>query len=167
MHCDFVHSAQIGKRREMSAIRVFPVLLYSALGLGLTALSPSAVATSPRIVIEHVSGHRAGTAEAAAIARWLDSIPDADRRTMELGTITVQQRRPPSDAWASAVVAPPAPLPASGAAGEKITITNELPGGFVETWTFQWVAGEGGGGWKQTDYETHAPIVQPDRPNEL
>lgn len=143
------------------------VFLSPLLALGLAAM-PTIVGAAPSTAfVEHVSHHRAGTHEAAAIIRWLDGLPDADRRVMEPGTLTVRHRRVGHSAMTRAGVAPPVPLPGSGAPGERITITNQLPGGYIETWTFQWVSGEGGGGWTQTDYEMHAPVIEPERPQEI
>lgn len=143
------------------------LLLAPLLALGLAPVPAVAGAGTPTAFVEHVSHHRAGTREATAIMAWLDGLPDADRRVMEPGRLTVRQRRVGYDALARAGATTPVPLPGSGAPGERITITNALPGGFIETWTFQWVPGDGGGGWKQTDYEMHAPVIEPERPQEL
>mgnify|MGYP000894245937 CR=1 FL=1 len=143
------------------------LLLAPLLALGLAPVPAVAGAGTPTAFVEHVSHHRAGTREATAIMGWLDGLPDADRRVMEPGRLTVRQRRVGYDALARAGATTPVPLPGSGAPGERITITNALPGGFIETWTFQWVSGDGGGGWKQTDYEMHAPVIEPERPQEL
>ena len=117
------------------------LLLAPLLALGLAPVPAVAGAGTPTAFVEHVSHHRAGTREATAITRWLDGLPDADRRVMEPGTLTVRQRRVGYDALARAGATTPVPLPGSGAPGERITITNELPGGFIETWTFQRVSG--------------------------
>jgi hypothetical protein len=155
------------KERTVAACNKESLLLVLLLALGLAAMPEVAGAGPSAAFVERVSHHPAGTHEAAAIIRWLDGLPDADRRVMEPGTLTVRQRRVGNGALARAAAMPPVPLPASGAPGERITITNQLPGGFIETWTFQWVSGSGGGGWKQTDYEMHAPVVEPERPQEL
>ncbi|MEN5205340.1 hypothetical protein ABE473_12840 [Stenotrophomonas sp. TWI700] len=66
--------------------------------------------------------------------------------------------------------APPVPLPTRGTPGERLTILNELPGGFRERWTFEWVTPRGGGGggeWKQTHYESLAPVTGLYQPDEL
>ncbi|AWH16071.1 hypothetical protein C1922_01345 [Stenotrophomonas sp. ZAC14D2_NAIMI4_7] len=150
----------------MTAYKKAKYFSSALLALGLAAMSAVAGAAPASFVIEQVSHYRAGSSEAMAIAHWLDNMPDAERRVMDLGVLTVSHRKVGNGALAVSAAAPPVALPPAGAPGERYTITNELPGGFIETWTFQWVAGDGGG-WKQTDYEQHAPIVEPERPQEL
>ncbi|CAD1787368.1 hypothetical protein XSP_000577 [Xanthomonas euroxanthea] len=144
--------------------------LFLALSMALGSLSSSAVAAASQstTTVQTTKVYRANTPEASAIQKWLDSVPNADRRTMDLGKITIRSSKTSKGGMVTAANdGPPVPLPASGSPGEKITITNELPGGYVETWTFEWVGGGGGGEWRQTDYESHAPVVNPEKPNEL
>ncbi len=120
----------------------------------------------PSVTVRTVTRYVADSPEAASIAAWIDRVPGADKRTNPLGTLRVIRVRSVSGEVSTAG-GPPVPLPANGVPGETITISNTLPGGIVESWTFEWVGTGGGGGWKQTHYESHAPVTQPDRPNEL
>ncbi|KUF34289.1 hypothetical protein [Xanthomonas phaseoli] len=144
--------------------------LFLALSIALVSMSGSAAAAASQstTTVQTTKVYRANTPEASAIQTWLDSVPNADRRTMDLGKITIKSSKTAKGSLVTAANdAPPVPLPASGSPGEKLTITNELPGGYVETWTFEWVGGGGGGEWRQTDYESHAPVNNPEKPNEL
>lgn len=75
--------------------------------------------------------------------------------------MTVETQAPVEPLALRTANAPPVPLPTWGTPGEQLTIINELPGGFREHWTFQWVparGGDGGGEWKQTHYQSFAPV---------
>ncbi|MEA9571285.1 hypothetical protein [Xanthomonas campestris] len=143
--------------------------LFFALSIALASMSGSAIAAASQstTTVQTTNIYRANTPEASAIQKWLDSVPNADRRTMDLGKITVKSSKTSKGMVTAANDGPPTPLPATGSPGEKYTIINELPGGFIEKWTFEWVGGGGGGEWRQTDYESHAPVVNPEKPNEL
>jgi len=134
------------------ALGAFPVVAQPIPGMSTTVRS--------------VARYPADSAEAASIAAWIDRIPGAARQTTPFGMVTVTRTRTIAG-QARTENRPRVPLPANGMPGETITIRNTLPGGIVETWTFEWVGGVGGGGWRQTDYESHAPTTLPDKPNEL
>lgn len=122
------------------------------------------------MTVEATARYTPGGVETGALDRWLSKVAEAEARTLDWGTVTIKSMRRTNAMTARAAGRPPVPLPSVGSPGERLTIINELPGGFSEQWTFQWVpsAGDGGGGsWKQTDYETHAPVSGQDRPEEL
>ena len=84
--------------------------------------------------------------------------------------MTVEIQAPVEPLAIQTANAPPVPLPTWGTQGEQLTIINELLGGFRERWTFEWVAPRGGGGggeWKQTHYESLAPVSGLYQPDEL
>jgi len=155
------------------AIRPRSLVFAGALICALPILSHSASAAVPdRMTVETQARYTVGPTDADALDLWLANTPEAEPRTLDWGTVTISSFKPVDPLAVKTANRPPVPLPARGAPGEQLTIINELPGGFKERWTFQWVpassgGGGGGGEWKQTHYESHAPVSGQDRPDEL
>ncbi|BBO49893.1 hypothetical protein JY471_14705 [Stenotrophomonas maltophilia] len=133
----------------------FKCLLAFALALGSTTWPGLAALDRLSAAVERTMLYRVGSAEAIAVAQWLDSRENAHRRTLALGMLTVRHRCDRrKDPHLSANVHPLV-LPHSGAPGEKIAITNDLPGRGSETWTFAWAGDGQDAHWQQTDYGWH------------
>ena len=151
-------------------IRLHTVVFAAALIYAAPLASHGVSAAVPdRMTVETQARYTVGASEADALDRWLANTPEAEPRTMDWGTVTISSFKRVDPLVIRTANAPPVPLPSRGTPGEQLTIINELPGGFRERWTFQWVGGSGGGGgeWKQTHYESHAPVSGLYRPDEL
>jgi len=152
------------------AIRPQSFVFACALICAIPVLSHNASAAVPdKMTVETQARYTVGRSEADALDHWLASTREAEPRTLDWGTVTISSFKRVDLRAITVANRPPVPLPTRGAPGERITIINELPGGFKERWTFQWVpASSGGGGdWKQTHYESHAPVSGEDRADEV
>lgn len=136
----------------------------------LVVSNDAAAAVPDRMTVETKARYTVGASEADALDRWLARTPEAEPRSLDWGTVTISSFKRVDPLAIRTANAPPVPLPTRGTPGEQLTIINELPGGFRERWTFEWVAPRGGGGggeWKQTHYESLAPVSGLYRPDEL
>ncbi|WP_230110245.1 hypothetical protein [Stenotrophomonas lactitubi] len=137
----------------------FKCLLTFALALGATTWPGLAALDRLSAAVERTMTYRAGSAEAVAVAQWLDSRKDAHRRTLAFGKLTVRHRCDGRQDPHSSANARPLVLPRDGTPGDKIAITNDLPGCGSETWTFAWTGDGQDAHWRQTDYGWHVRIT--------
>lgn len=130
----------------------FKCLLAFALALGSTSWPGMMALDRLSTSAERTWVYLAGTPEATAVAQWLEARKDAHPSTLTFRTVTIRHRYGSLRGATSSDEAVSIPLPDCGAAGEKITITNDLPGCGRETWGFIWTGEGRDARWKQTDY---------------
>ncbi|WP_108772862.1 hypothetical protein, partial [Xanthomonas fragariae] len=110
---------------------------------------------------------KSGTTESNFIASWIKQQSPKYPPLLKIGNLSVSRTFSSSGFMniQSGPGGPPAPLPAGGINGEKITIRNEFPGGAFEQWDYEWKGQQSGGSWQLTGYQFRGPTSRGDIDN--
>lgn len=136
-------------------------LIVPAVLAACMALSGSVNAgTVVKSTVRTESTFAANSVEVRGIEAWLyQNASYVDGKMVgdlnKLGTVKIvytSASRSPNMRPMSPGDGPPVPLPASGQAGDTISISSSH-GGYTQTWEYEWVPDSNGGHWVLTRYE--------------
>lgn len=139
---------------------------YEVLAVGRGAAIGAGTEWSPRGSVN--AGPIAGTATATVVAKatyasdsleagyivdWIKRNSPAYAPALQTGELAISHSYQSAGSLKLAGAAgPPVPLPARGVEGEVISISNTLPSGASESWTYRWSSGA----WKLIKYSFDA-----------
>lgn len=127
------------------------MLALSGAPTGSVIAGPIAGTTSAIVVAK--AKYASDSVEADYIVDWIKRNSPAYAPALRTGQLTVSHTYQtvgiPEQARSAG---PPVPLPARGAEGEVISISNTLPSGASESWTYRWTSGS----WKLIKYSFDA-----------
>ncbi|MDV9043922.1 hypothetical protein [Stenotrophomonas sp. RAC2] len=122
-------------------------------GIPAASVSAGPIAGTTSAIVVAKARYASDSLEAGYIVDWIKRNSPAYAPALQTGELTLTHTYPPAGNLKPAAAAgPPVPLPARGVEGEVISISNTLPSGASESWTYRWTSGA----WKLIKYSFDA-----------
>ncbi|EML7987373.1 hypothetical protein D7Y24_03125 [Stenotrophomonas maltophilia] len=127
------------------------VLALSGVPGGSVNAGPIAGTATATVVAK--ATYASDSLEAGYIVDWIKRNSPAYAPALQTGELAISHSYQSAGSLKPAGAAgPPVPLPARGVEGEVISISNTLPSGASESWTYRWSSGS----WKLIKYSFDA-----------
>jgi ABC-type nitrate/sulfonate/bicarbonate transport system substrate-binding protein len=138
---------------KFSLLGVALPLVIALGGVSAASVSAGPIAGTTSATVVAKARYASDSLEAGYIVDWIKRNSPAYAPALQTGELTISHTyQPAGNLKPAGAAGPPVPLPARGVEGEVISISNTLPSGASESWTYRWSSGA----WKLIKYSFDA-----------
>ena len=138
---------------KFSLLGVALPLVIALGGVSAASVSAGPIAGTTSATVVAKARYASDSLEAGYIVDWIKRNSPAYAPALQPGELTIAHTyQPAGNLKPAGAAGPPVPLPARGVEGEVISISNTLPSGASESWTYRWSSGA----WKLIKYSFDA-----------